>query len=119
MSDEKTFDKLPDETLENVSGGMSANLEAAYAVNKGQYGGADVCAANLRRAGLNPDAVLGLADALNKYEDVAFAVIRGEYGRGQARTDALTAAGYPADTIQLLVNNMLWDPKTETFGVRK
>ena len=115
MSDEKPIEKLADETLESVSGGMSANLEAAYAVRKGVYGGSDVCAAQLRRAGFNPEAVLGLVDLLDNYEDVARAVIRGEYGNGQKRVDALTAAGYPADSIQYLVNNMLWDPKTNKF----
>lgn len=115
MSDEKKLENLTDEKLESVSGGMTVSLEAAYAVNRGAYGSGDACAANLRRAGLNPDTVLGLADALTKYEDVAHDVILGRYGNGQKRIDALNAAGYPADTIQFLVNNMRWDPKTQSY----
>ena len=115
MSEEKKLENLADETLESVSGGMSVELEAAYAVNRGYYGSGDACSANLARAGLNPGAVLALASDLAKYEDVAKAVVRGEYGKGQKRIDALTAAGYPADVVQNLVNNMCWDPKKNRY----
>ena len=119
MSEEKKIESLADDPLEAVSGGMSDQLRAAYDVNKGLYGSGSACESRLWAAGLNPHTVLKLADALNQYEDVAFAVIRGEYGKGQARMDNLTAAGYDADTVQLLVNNMLWDPGTESFQVRR
>ena len=115
MSEEKKIESLADETMEAVSGGMSVNLMAAYRVNKGLYGSGDDCVQKLKKAGFNPDTVLRLADALNKYEDVANAVIRGNYVNGAARVNALTAAGYDADEVQFLVNNMRWDPKTGTF----
>ena len=40
-------------------------------------------------------------------EDVARDVISGKYGNGQARKDALTAAGYDYNTVQAAVNKIL------------
>ena len=99
--------KLSDDALENVSGGMTANLRAAYDCIDGRYGnGADRVAA-LRRAGYDPNVVQGLVNDLLKYEKVAKDVIDGKYGNGDARRWALQKAGYPYETIQNLVNNML------------
>lgn len=40
-------------------------------------------------------------------DDVALAVIRGEYGNGEARKQALSAAGYDYATVQARVNALL------------
>lgn len=99
--------KLTDDALENISGGMTANMKAAYACIRGDYGnGADRVAA-LRRAGFDPNVVQGLVNDILKYEDVAKDVIDGKYGNGAARVEALRRAGYPYEVIQNLVNNML------------
>ena len=42
------------------------------------------------------------------YDRVARDVIDGKYGNGQARVNALRAAGYDAALVQDLVNNLLW-----------
>ena len=99
--------KLTDEALEKVSGGMTAELKAAYACINGDYGNGEARFAALRRAGFDPKVVQGLVNDLLKYEKVAKDVIDGKYGNGEARKRALAAAGYPYDKIQNLVNNML------------
>ena len=96
--------KLTDEALEKVSGGMTAELKAAYACINGDYGNGEARFAALRRAGFDPNVVQGLVNDLLKYEKVAKDVID---GNGEARKRALAAAGYPYDKIQNLVNNML------------
>jgi Cpl-7 lysozyme C-terminal domain. len=99
--------KLNDETMENISGGMTANLKAAYACINGDYGNGEARFAALRRAGFDPNVVQGLVNDLLKYEKVAKDVINGKYGNGEARKAALAKAGYPYDKVQNLVNNML------------
>lgn len=99
--------KLTDETMENVSGGMTANLKAAYACINGDYGNGEARFAALRRAGFDPNVVQGLVNDLLKYEKVAKDVINGKYGNGEARRAALAKAGYPYENVQNLVNNML------------
>ena len=106
MANEK-FEKLTDDALETVSGGMTANLKAAYACINGDYGNGEARVAALRRAGFDPKVVQGLVNDLLKYEKVAKDVVDGKYGNGEARKAALTRAGYDYDTIQNLVNNML------------
>lgn len=101
------LEKLTDEVLENVSGGMTANLKAAYACINGDYGNGEARFAALRKAGFDPKVVQGLVNDLLKYEKVAKDVIDGKYGNGDARKVALAKAGYDYDTIQNLVNNML------------
>ena len=101
------IEKLNDEVLESVSGGMTANLRAAYACINGDYGNGDARVAALRKAGFDPKVVQGLVNDLLKYEQVAKDVIDGKYGTGEARRAALARAGYDYDTIQNLVNNML------------
>ena len=101
------MEKLNDEILENVSGGMTANLKAAYACINGDYGNGEARVIALRRAGYDPQVVQGLVNDLLKYEKVAKDVIDGKYGNGDARKAALTRAGYDYKTIQNLVNNML------------
>ena len=101
------MEKLNDEVLENVSGGMTANLQAAYACINGDYGNGEARVIALRRAGFDPKIVQGLVNDLLKYEKVAKDVIAGKYGNDSARRAALARAGYDYDTIQNLVNNML------------
>jgi len=101
------LEKLTDEVLENVSGGMTANLKAAYACINGDYGNGEARVAALRKAGFDPNVVQGLVNDLLKYENVAKDVINGKYGNGEARKAALAKAGYDYNTIQNLVNNML------------
>ena len=127
------MEKLNDEVLEEVAGGMTANLKAAYACINGNYGNGEARVNALRRAGFDPNVVQGLVNdllkyekvakdvidgdlfvleqvvhqALLKYEKVAKDVIDGKYGNGEARKAALTRAGYDYNKIQNLVNNML------------
>ena len=102
-----TMEKLNDEVLEEVAGGMTANLKAAYACINGNYGNGEARVNALRRAGFDPNVVQGLVNDLLKYEKVAKDVIDGKYGNGEARKAALTRAGYDYNKIQNLVNNML------------
>ena len=103
----ENIEKLTDEALEGVAGGMTANLRAAYACIDGYYGNGEARVAALRREGYDPVVVQGLVNDLLKYEQVAKDVIDGKYGNGDARRWALQKAGYPYETIQNLVNNML------------
>lgn len=98
---------LTDEALDKVSGGMTADLKAAYACINGDYGNGEARFAALRKAGYDPKVVQGLVNDLLKYEKVAKDVINGKYGNGEARRIALEKAGYSYNTIQNLVNNML------------
>ena len=93
--------------LDRVSGGVTANLKAAYSCIRGDYGNGDARVAALRKAGFDPKVVQGLVNDLLKYEDVAKDVIDGKYGNGEERKIALARAGYSYETIQNLVNNML------------
>ena len=107
MSEEKKIESLSDDSLEKIAGGVTAELKAAYACIRGDYGNGQERVINLRRAGFDPNVVQGLVNDLLKYEKVAKDVIDGKYGNGEARKRALAAAGYPYDKIQNLVNNML------------
>ena len=111
MSDEiKT--SLTDESLENVAGGVTAELKAAYACIRGEYGNGSDRVANLRRAGLDPNVVQGLVNSLMAGHDkVARDVINGKYGNDSARIVNLRRAGYSdadINSIQNLVNHTLW-----------
>lgn len=105
------IEKLNDEKLESVAGGMTKEMEAAYACIRGDYGnGADRVAA-LKKAGFDPDYVQSLVNSLlgsnGVNEAVAKEVIEGKYGNGAARVEALKKAGYDPEAIQRLVNQML------------
>ncbi len=114
MSEEKKA-PLTDETLEAVSGGMSDALKAAYAINRGEHGDTASQRAWCRRHNLNPDTVFQLAADLQQFEQVANAVVRGEYGNGSERMLRLTQAGYDPAVIQNLVNHMRWDPEKQRY----
>ena len=115
MSEEKKIEKLGEDALEGVSGGMSSELSAACACLNGSLGSGDEMVARLRRTGYDPDVVLGLAADMQQYGQVAQDVIRGVYGKGNARVKNLEAAGYPAATVQNLVNHMSWDPVKKEY----
>ncbi len=101
------IEKLNDEVLNEVSGGMTREMKAAYDVMDGKYGNGQARIDALRRAGYDPKTIQDLVNDLLKYENVAKDVINGKYGNGQARVVALTAAGYNAQEIQNLVNHMV------------
>ena len=102
------IEKLSEETLNSVAGGMSANLIAAYDVMAGRYGDGEDRKRRLAAAGYDYWSVQHLVNGLAKgYDAVARDVIDGRYGNDQARIRALTAAGYDAAMVQDIVNAML------------
>ncbi len=102
------IERMSDEALGGVSGGMSANLIAAYDVMAGRYGDGEDRKRRLAAAGYDYWSVQHLVNGLAKgYDAVARDVIDGRYGNDQARIRALTAAGYDAGLVQDIVNNML------------
>ena len=109
MSEEKKFESLNDEALSSVAGGVTAELKAAYACIRGDYGNGQDRRWALANAGYDPDVVQGLVNAVLKYENVAQDVIAGKYGNGDIRMARLRAAGYPAEVVQNLVNHMVLD----------
>ena len=107
MSEEKVLEKLEDATLEEVSGGVTSNMRAAFAVMRGDYGNGAERMTRLEIAGYNPNVVQGLVNDYLKYGSVAQDVIDGKYGNGAERVHRLRAAGYPVEIVQNLVNNLL------------
>lgn len=49
----------------------------------------------------------GCSDAASDLDEVAWSVIRGDWGNGQERVDRLTDAGYDVQVVQELVNEKL------------
>jgi hypothetical protein len=106
MSDE--IKKVADADLDEITGGYTASLRAAYGCIAGVYGNGQTRVNNLLALGLDPIVVQGLVNSiLAGHVAVANDVINGKYGNGQARVVALTAAGYNAQEIQNLVNHMV------------
>ena len=102
------FEKMNDESLGNVAGGMSRDLAAAYDVMAGRYGDGEDRKQRLAAAGYDYWTVQNLVNGLARgYDSVARDVIAGRYGNDQARIFALNAAGYDAKLVQDIVNNML------------
>ena len=102
------LNKMQDEVLDEVVGGVSANYLAAVDVMNGKYGNGEERKVRLAAAGYDYWAVQHLVNGLAKgYDKVARDVIQGRYGNGQARINALRAAGYDAAMVQDLVNEML------------
>ena len=102
------IEKLNDEVLDLVSGGMTREMQAAYDVVEGKYGNGEARVAALRRAGLDPVKVQRLVNGLCwGYETAAKDVINGKYGNGSARVAALRRAGYDPKLVQDLVNGIL------------
>lgn len=91
----------------------------AKSVIAGNYGNGQARYDKLAAQGYNAQAVqnrvnelLGQGGAKSaapaaSLDDVARAVIRGDYGNGQARFDKLTRAGYNAQAVQNRVNQLL------------
>lgn len=105
---EKKVEKMADEELGTVAGGVTANYLAALDVMAGKYGNGEERRARLTAAGYDYWAVQNLVNGLAKgYDKVARDVIAGKYGNNQARINALTAAGYDAKLVQDLVNAIL------------
>ena len=112
MSEEKKIESLNDEALSSVAGGVTAELKAAYACIRGEYGNGNDRIVNLRRAGYDPNVVQGLVNGVMAGHDrVARDVINGVYGNGTDRVINLRRAGYSdadINSIQNLVNHTLW-----------
>ena len=103
-----TIEKLNDEVLGAVAGGMTRNMKAAYDVLEGKYGNGAERKAKLEAAGYDYETVQRLVNGLTKgYDKVARDVINGKYGNGAARTAALKAAGFDAQLVQDIVNGIL------------
>ena len=110
MSEEKKIESLSDESLESVAGGVTAELKAAYACIRGEYGNGQERVLNLTRAGYDANLVQGMVNSiLAGYDKVALEVINGKYGVGNARVAALKKAGYDPVAVQTLVNHILWN----------
>ncbi len=60
------------------------------------------------------EAISGVSHTVEEYEDIVNSVIRGDWGNGQDRFDALTAAGWDWQVVQDLVNQQL---ATGTFSL--
>ena len=108
MSKDKVFEKINDEALGAIAGGMSRNLKAAYDAYDGKYGNGAERKAKLEAAGYDYETVQRLVNGLVKgYDKVAKDVINGKYGNGSARVSALKAAGFDAQLVQDIVNGIL------------
>ena len=105
---EKKVEKMADEELGTVAGGVTANYLAALDVMAGKYGNGEERRQRLMAAGYDYYAVQHLVNGLAKgYDQVARDVIAGRYGNNEYRVNALRAAGYDAALVQDLVNAML------------
>ena len=105
---EKIFEKMNDEALGGVAGGMTRNMAAAYDVMNGKYGNGAERKAKLTAAGYDYETVQRLVNGLVAgYDKVAKEVINGKYGNGAARVAALKAAGIDPVLVQDIVNGIL------------
>ncbi len=110
MSEEKKIEALADDSLEKIAGGVTAELKAAYACIRGEYGNGQDRVLALRRAGYDPNVVQGLVNSLCAgYDKVAIDVMNGKYGNGTQRVLNLQRAGYDANAVQMLVNHIMWN----------
>ncbi len=108
MSDRISVEKLSDETLGGVAGGMTRDLAAAYDVMNGKFGDGEERKARLAAAGYDYRTVQNLVNGLSRgYDKVARSVIDGAYGNNQFRINALRAAGYDPALVQDIVNGLL------------
>ena len=56
---------------------------------------------------MNDEELGGVAGGMSRNLAAAYDVMAGKYGNGQARMNALRAAGYDANLVQDIVNNLL------------
>ena len=98
---ELVFERLSDESLEEIAGGMTPELRAAYAVIRGEFGNGQERMDRLTWAGYDAKRVQNLVNSLLKYESVANDVIAGKYDDADDATllAASTATIRPASTI--------------------
>ena len=61
----------------------------------------------MQTAGSAGTGAASVSSASGSLEEIARAVLRGDYGNGSARRQALTAAGYDPDAVQAVVNSLL------------
>ena len=102
------IEKLNENILGQVSGGMTKDLQVAYAVARGDYGNGQARIDALTKAGYDYKKIQRLVNGIvGGYDKVAKDVINGKYGNGAARVTALKAAGYDADLVQDIVNSYL------------
>ena len=59
-----SIEKLNDERLEAIAGGMTAELKAAYACIRGDYGNGEARVFALRKAGFDPEVIQKLVNAM-------------------------------------------------------
>jgi hypothetical protein len=102
------IEKINDEVLGGVAGGVSKDLQVAYAVVRGDYGNGQARVNALTKAGYDYNKIQRLVNGIVAgYDKVAVDVIDGKYGNGAARVNALKAAGYDATLVQDIVNSYL------------
>ncbi len=108
MNEKNNVQKMADEELHSISGGVTREYLAALDVMKGLYGNGEERKQRLQAAGYDYWAVQHLVNGIaNGYDQVARDVIAGKYGNDQARINALTAQGYDARMVQDIVNAMV------------
>ena len=61
---EKIFEKMNDEALGGVAGGMTRNMAAAYDVMNGKYGNGAARVAALKAAGFDPVLVQDIVNGI-------------------------------------------------------
>ena len=102
------IEKINEEILGNVAGGMTRDMQVAYAVIRCDYGNGQARINALTKAGYDYDKIQRLVNGITAgYDKVAQDVINGKYGNGAARVNALKAAGYDAVLVQDIVNGYL------------
>lgn len=98
-----------------------SNEDIAREVKRGDWGNGQDRVNRLTQAGYDYNAIQGIVNGLcgqpapapvpqpakQSIDDVARAVIRGEYGNGQDRKNRLARAGYDYATVQARVNQLL------------
>ncbi len=104
----ENLERMNDQELGDVVGGMSRNLAAAYDVMNGMYGVGEDRKRRLAAAGYDYWSVQHLVNGLAYgYDNVAKDVISGKYGNNQERIIALRNAGYDPYLVQDIVNGLL------------
>ena len=108
MSADPKIEKMSDDELDAIAGGVSQDYLVAMDVMNGKYGNGEDRKRNLEAAGYNYNKIQGLVNGLSRgYDKVAMDVIRGCYGNGQARIDNLYRAGYDGRMVQDIVNEIM------------
>lgn len=113
------------------SNGKKKASDVAKDVISGKYGNGQARIDALKKAGYDPAQIQALVNSSlkgggtatqitpdatatskpsTKLDSIADDVIKGKYGNGQARIDALTKAGYSYNDVQKLVNEKIKNP---------